>query len=92
MKYTLIDGEIHLHQREGDTYWPLSLEEAQHVVNVMNGLFASSKTLALMEEALRERPDVTMTGTYQALLADVGAVPTDMLPRALALLNETVED
>lgn len=68
MKYALVDGEIHIHQRDQDTYWPLSLEEAQHVVDVMNNT-----------ELLRA-------------VIDAGAVPTDMLPRALALLDETVED
>ena len=38
MKYALIDGEIMIHQREQDAYWPLSIEEAQHVVDVMNVL------------------------------------------------------
>lgn len=36
MKYALLDGELHIHQRESDIYLPVSLEEAQHVVDVMN--------------------------------------------------------
>jgi rhodanese-related sulfurtransferase len=42
MKYTLIDNEIHIHQRDADTYWPLSIEEAQHVVDVMNAFETKS--------------------------------------------------
>lgn len=36
MKYALIDGEISIHQRDQDTFWPISLDEAQHIVDVMN--------------------------------------------------------
>ena len=61
MKYALIDSEIHIHHREGDTYWPLSLEEAQHVVDVMNRMAASSPFtateklgLALVEQTVDE--------------------------------------
>lgn len=42
MKYALIDGEIHIHQRDTDAWWPLSLAEAQHVVDVMNCFEAKS--------------------------------------------------
>ncbi len=38
MKYALLDGEIHLHNREQDMFLPLTLAEAQHVVDVMNRL------------------------------------------------------
>ncbi len=42
MKYTVEDGEIMIHQRDTDAWWPLSLAEAQHVVDVMNSF--ESKT------------------------------------------------
>lgn len=38
MKYALIDGEIHKHDRETAMFLPLTLDEAQFVVDVMNRL------------------------------------------------------
>ena len=40
MKYALLDGEIHLHNRDQDMFLPLTLAEAQHVVDTMNALGA----------------------------------------------------
>lgn len=42
MKYALIDGELHRHDREQDIFLPLTLAEAQHVVDVMNSLETKS--------------------------------------------------
>lgn len=42
MKYALIDSEIHKHDREQDIFLPLTLAEAQHVVDVMNSLETKS--------------------------------------------------
>lgn len=44
MKYALIDGEIHRHDREQDLFLPLTLAEAQHVVDVMNAFHAKTGT------------------------------------------------
>lgn len=51
MKYLLQDGEIMIHQRDQDTFWPLSLDEAQHVVDVMNAL-STAKTAEQKLEAI----------------------------------------
>lgn len=40
MKYALIDGEIHRHDSETAAFLPLTLAEAQHVVDAMNALTA----------------------------------------------------
>jgi len=42
MKYALIDGEIHKHDRETAMFLPLTLDEAQVVVDVMNSLETKS--------------------------------------------------
>lgn len=42
MKYALIDREIHVHHRDTDAWWPISNEEAQHIVDVMNVYEAKS--------------------------------------------------
>lgn len=42
MKYALIDGEIHARPRDGDVFLPLSLDEMQHVVDVMNSFETKS--------------------------------------------------
>ena len=36
MKYALIDGEIHHRDSDTGDFWPVSLDEAQHIVDVMN--------------------------------------------------------
>lgn len=52
MKYALIDHEIHIHQREQDTFWPISNEEAQHIVDVMNALSKQSSSAKSGEDKL----------------------------------------
>lgn len=42
MKYALIDGEIHAKPRDQDVFLPLSLDEAAHVVDVMNSFETKS--------------------------------------------------
>lgn len=48
MRYALIDGEIHSKPRGQDTFWPISNEEAQHIVDVMNSFSAKSGEDKLM--------------------------------------------
>lgn len=48
MKYALIDNEIHSRPSDQDTFWPISNEEAQHIVDVMNTLAAKSGEDKLM--------------------------------------------
>ena len=51
MKYALIDNEIHARPSDQDTFWPISNEEAQHIVDVMNALSAKSAEDKLMAVA-----------------------------------------
>lgn len=60
MKYALIDSEIHIHQREADTYWPLSLAEAQHVVDVMNDLAAGAASMWVVPSDMIERAEALL--------------------------------
>lgn len=48
MKYALIDNEIHRRDHDGDTWWPISNEEAAHIVDVMNSFSAKSGEDKLM--------------------------------------------
>lgn len=48
MKYALIDNEIHSKPSDADTFWPISNEEAQHIVDVMNSFSAKSGEDKLM--------------------------------------------
>lgn len=86
MKYALIDGEIHIHQREADAWWPLSIEEAQHVVDVMNayeiGTPAADSGAAKYVEKLRatmiERDEKAKRYSEGAFGSDDDAIPDTM--------------
>ncbi len=79
MKYALIDSELHVHQRDSDIYLPLSLDELQHVVDTMNRLGEAIEQAKKQPLFQRLRDD---------LMAEYLPVPTDMIERAEALLDD----
>ncbi len=70
MKYTVEDGEIMIHQRDTDAWWPLSLAEAQHVVDVMNYLTDVPGIGRPLLDAMKQNGD-NQSATLASLVADV---------------------
>lgn len=49
-KYALIDLEIHRHDRDTDSFVPLTVAEAQHVVDTMNQVESTPALQKLLRE------------------------------------------
>lgn len=69
LKYALIDGELHRHDRDADTFLPLTLAEAQEVADTLNALAQAKRGIET-----------------------TWVVPANMLPNALALVDEAVQE